>query len=358
VDEGGKPTIIAVDSRQRPDLFDDIDLTDLAVIARQSPGDLIAILDAGWTEKRLPPSADEAWRSAWRHAPRNERTRPANRDLGPHKVARSLDGLTLEIGRLTFYDPSLKYEVVNYEDAVVEGLRPEPGPDSPSAERTFGLLCHGLTSALWRLDPAAASAQDWLDLAAEQWTGTATKETTYSPVIVGGAGLEKPLFSPPMRALVDALTRLERAPIAGLIPRLKRLIEKQKRPEDSLNLGLCHEALGEWNDAIEALNEVKEHEEASPGLRAEAEYALGRSLYERNEESDLDRAIGELRDATGRDPNLAGAFYYLGRALHDSARRNLLDLSVNAFRKYLEAGAPLGHRDEVRRWIARSTESR
>ena len=85
------------------------------------------------------------------------------------------------------------------------------------------------------------------------------------------------------------------------------------------------------------------------GLLAEVLYHLGRVLYVSR--LDLDRAISLLQDATRRDPTLVGAYYYLGRALRDSARRKLRDLSVTAFRKYLEGGAPLGRRDEVRHLI-------
>jgi tetratricopeptide (TPR) repeat protein len=83
-----------------------------------------------------------------------------------------------------------------------------------------------------------------------------------------------------------------------------------------LNLGLAYDALGQSDDAVKALSKAMEHEDASPGLLAEVLYHLGRVLYVSR--LDLDRAISLLHDATRRDPNLVGAYYYVGRALRDS----------------------------------------
>jgi tetratricopeptide (TPR) repeat protein len=130
---------------------------------------------------------------------------------------------------------------------------------------------------------------------------------------------------------------------------LRRLIEVHAEPEAMLNLGLSHSALGESKAAVRALQDVIEHADVPDELLTEAQYHLGRVLYV--SDLDLDHAISLLQDATNRDPKLMGAYYYLGRALRDSARRNLLDLSITAFRKYLEGGAPLGRTDEVRRLI-------
>ncbi|HEX8202531.1 MAG TPA: tetratricopeptide repeat protein, partial [Isosphaeraceae bacterium] len=348
-DGEGKRTLVAVDSRQRPDRFDDIDLDELARIAGPSAGNLIAILDAGWTSCWTD---DEDARSHGWCAPANHRPRAATRDLA---AERPLAGLDLEIGRLTFYNESLGWSHRSVGVAV-EDLRPDPSPDSAET-KVYGRLCHALTSALWRLDPEIATTQGWIDAACESWIDPGTNPRTYAPVIVPATGPDTPLFGPPgTRTILAALTRVERGPVAALVPRLKRLIEKQKRAEDYLNLGLAHAALGQLDESIGALEEARNHEEATPGLRAEAQYHLGRALYERNSGTDLDRAVGELRDATERDPSLTGAFYYLGRALRDSARRNLRELAARAFQKYLDEGAPLGHRDEVRRWMAPSPE--
>ena len=106
-----------------------------------------------------------------------------------------------------------------------------------------------------------------------------------------------------------------------------------------------HGALGQSDEAIEALEEAKQ----GATIRPDARYHLGRLLYELKGDDELDRAIGELRAAIDANPKLTGAFYYLGRALRDQATRNLLNESMKALRQYLQAGAPLGHRSEVLR---------
>ncbi|QDV37456.1 caspase family protein [Tautonia plasticadhaerens] len=342
-DSEGRPGIISVDSRQRPDLFDDIDVEELTRIAGPSAPNLIAILDAGWTHTS---TEDEELLRRGRCAPSNVRSRIAARDLGSY---RELSGLSLGIGRTTIYSESLRVDFTGR--SVVEELLPDPEPGT-TAPKLQGRLMHALTSALRRLDPDHATASAWLAEAFVSWTDPNTKQRTDDPVVISETETDAPLFgSSASREVLTALRRVERGPIAELVPRLKRLIEKQRRPEFLLNLGLAHEALDDRDAAIDAFEDARDHEEATSGIRAEARYHLGRVLYERNRGTDLDRAIGELREAIAQDAGLTGAFYYLGRALRDSARRNLDDLAVQAFRKYLDGDAPLGHRDEVRRWM-------
>ena len=81
VDAEGRPSLIAADSRLRPDDYDDIDLEELARLSRDSGDQLIAILDAGWTNTDQLAKDDER-RSVGRTALRNAHSRMNSRDLG------------------------------------------------------------------------------------------------------------------------------------------------------------------------------------------------------------------------------------------------------------------------------------
>jgi tetratricopeptide (TPR) repeat protein len=109
-----------------------------------------------------------------------------------------------------------------------------------------------------------------------------------APIVVGEATEEQPVFGSLRSRVVEVLTRIERQPIGELVPRLKRLIDAQDRPEAMLNLGLAYDALGEIDDAVKTLSKAMEHGDASPGLLAEVFYHLGRVLYVSR--LDIDRA--------------------------------------------------------------------
>jgi tetratricopeptide (TPR) repeat protein len=348
VDAEGKVSIVAVDSRQLPEVFDDINLLELSQIAGDTCDHLITIVSAGWTGFLTSFGDDEEDRSRGRFA-QEQRFRIHSRDLALPNVPRSVEKYGPRIGRLNFYDASLRQETAGQAEEV-EAEQRDPSPGSQQS-RILSRLFHALIGALWRLDPGKATGQDVYDAASKEWIGPDTKQPGKLPVIIPMEGLGPPLFDLPASRSVEYLRRLERSSIAELIPRLKRLVEKQGRPEHYLDLGIAQDVLGCSVDAIASLEEATNHEEATPGLEAEARYHLGRILYESGSDANLDRAIGELRGALELDPKLACAYYYLGRALRDSARRNMLDLSIAAFRAYLDAGAPLGHRDEVRRWM-------
>jgi hypothetical protein len=349
-------SLVAADSRQLPDVYDDIDLAELVKMAQEPSHNLIAIVDAGWTNvDRLP--TDQGARSRGRTAPQNQRPRLRGRELVTEE-RRSLEGLDLKIGRLTVYGPSIELAVSKVyskpeqrsgaveEGLISEGLNvevelPDPEPGT-SSRKTRGILSHALIQALWQLEPATATVTDWI--------GATSRDHDSRPWLVRASKTDESIFGKPSSQLIlESLTRIERDPLGGLIARLKHLAGTEDQAETYLNLGLALASVDEYTEAIRALERAKDHEAASAELRAEAHYHLGRAYYEGVD--DVDRAISALRFATEQDPAPAGAFYYLGRALRDSAQRDLPELSVAAFRKYLEFGAPLGHRDEVLSWI-------
>jgi predicted Zn-dependent protease len=79
-------------------------------------------------------------------------------------------------------------------------------------------------------------------------------------------------------------------------------------------------------------------------------YHTGRLLYEAKEE--LGTAVDKLKRAAEEaddDPRLQ---YYLGQSLRTLVERENLKEAAEALRRYLEAGAPLGHEDEVREFLS------
>lgn len=85
------------------------------------------------------------------------------------------------------------------------------------------------------------------------------------------------------------------------------------------------------------------------GLLAEARYHLGRVLYEG--ELDFDRAVSELEEAVRLDPENICAHYFLGQAIREQIERNTYKRAEEALRIYLMKGAPMGHEEEVRKFL-------
>lgn len=84
-------------------------------------------------------------------------------------------------------------------------------------------------------------------------------------------------------------------------------------------------------------------------LLAEAKYHLGRVLFEA--ELDFDRAVSELEDTVGLDPDNVRAYYYLGQAIRAQIERETLRRAQSVLRTYLARGAPLGHEEDVREFL-------
>ena len=84
-------------------------------------------------------------------------------------------------------------------------------------------------------------------------------------------------------------------------------------------------------------------------LLAEATYHLGRVLF--MGEFDFDRAVSELDEAVRLDPDNLPAHYYLGQAIRTQVERNMLKRAEDALWTYVSHGAPLGHEDEVRKFL-------
>jgi hypothetical protein len=82
----------------------------------------------------------------------------------------------------------------------------------------------------------------------------------------------------------------------------------------------------------------------------EATYYLGKTLFEEGE--DYDRAVSLLGETVRNDPENVHALYYYGQAIRAQVEFNTLKRAENALRAYIEKGAPLGHVEEIRQFLA------
>ena len=81
----------------------------------------------------------------------------------------------------------------------------------------------------------------------------------------------------------------------------------------------------------------------------EARYHLGVTLYK--SEINFDQAVSELETALREDPENTALLYHLGQAIRLQIERNKLRQAKDLLQRYLLGGAPIGHEDEVRRFL-------
>jgi tetratricopeptide (TPR) repeat protein len=157
--------------------------------------------------------------------------------------------------------------------------------------------------------------------------------------------LDKPLF--------DAIALLE--------ARLKRLecVEGHEQKRDLIcaarrELGIAYLSAGDVERAITALEQALS---AGGLIDPEVRAYLGRALVEQGD--DLDAAVSHLQDAIAlwapTEPP-AHVDYYYGRALRERMENRRREDSARlgqAWHRYLQHGAPLGHRSEIEEFFAK-----
>jgi tetratricopeptide (TPR) repeat protein len=119
-----------------------------------------------------------------------------------------------------------------------------------------------------------------------------------------------------------------------------------------VDIGVAHALCGDPSAAIAAFKSALA---VAKDRHPEANYNLGRVLVESG--TDLALAQSELRHAANADPADPAVKYYLGAAIRGYLERESSKNSRHAqelWQGYLDAGAPLGHRDEVEAFLARS----
>ena len=322
----GTPTILSVDARQ-PNV-EDITIKELSEIA-SGRFNLLTIIDAGWflIDK---PSAD------LRSMPprmRQEKTGIFNAPVS--KAAASWE----TIGQVSIYPRSF---AGRHPGRLTESLAKSPKRGRSTKKRSQESFAAALVEVLNRPDSAKLT---YVELVKE----VAKKGTTEGPFIWGGHK-DKRLFTNKLlhdRAQ-ELFVEIEREPVRQIIELLRQLIDKRKGfyAEGHLNLGLAYALAGEYLNSIRSIERALAQQVDDT---AEAHYHMGRVLFESG--GDLADAVSELRKATELDPRNARAYYYLGQAIRALVERETLLEAEKAFRKYLEAGAPLGYGYEVQKFL-------
>jgi uncharacterized caspase-like protein len=355
----GEPAIVPCDGRTR-DTSTDILLRDLAAEVGTAPTNLTVIIDAGWTPGVTMPFG-VTWGS--RYVPPDSRprlpTRALRRAESAEKVAplpqwqpdpdwlatraRTRQALTpVQIGRVSLFNVSIQatlgVERTIGGEAIMEaefGAR-----TGQQAGTAYGVLTYALLETMRREAPnnltyalLERKIQERL-----QWL---------QPFMVGAA-LDENIFSAPVQeegAHQLLRERILQEPVRTVVPLLQRLIEQNNgvHADAHLNLGVAWAALGDFERSVAALKLAIDQGGDEPD--PEASFQLGRVLFQWNR--NLDKAIDLLRTAVEKLPDHAAAFYYLAQAIRARIEQETLVDVANAFRRYLDPGAPLGHRADI-----------
>ncbi|MGQ7848064.1 caspase family protein [Granulosicoccus sp. 3-233] len=375
----GDPTLVPAD-HGLADHSVDITFSELAAKAKGT--NLVTILDAGWQRGVQLP-----WGRAWgsRFLPRSS-VRPFNRGLreatpdrghaqdyretdlswGPQrdKVTSFIEGT--RIGRVSIFHVSLQ---------SLYGMPPGDGGETV-VEAEFDTETGGcfMQAAMQALATEPPCIHGVLTHALVDSLGEAKlEELTYTRLLSDverklgqltpfllAENLQEMIFSSPQQEQgihrqVYEQTRQE--PIKEAVRLLGSLIERYdgKSSRANLNLGIALAALGEYALSQRAIDQSIEEDEEVNEL-PEARYYMGRILYERddlpNESTrELERAVNELRCALKITPNHIPANYYFAQSLRALTERETLVEAEEAFRKYLDHGAPLGNRENILRLL-------
>jgi tetratricopeptide (TPR) repeat protein len=153
----------------------------------------------------------------------------------------------------------------------------------------------------------------------------------------------------------DLEGRIKEAAQQRTIEVASRLLEQrgERYPEGLISLGVAYAAIGDTDAAIHFLERASLNENVA--IRTHAQLALGRVLYE--SKTDIGRAVDALRRAARGDPNNAVCWFYLGQAMRRLATQNLTTEASVALRRYIDAGAPLGHVEEIEEFLSSTTSS-
>jgi uncharacterized caspase-like protein len=230
--------------------------------------------------------------------------------------------------------------------AHVEAARATPGGAAPLGSVYLGARGgHRLGAAFVRALHGDRPAS-WSALARE--LGAA--------VVVEAGARDRTLHDAPGAAMIEAfLATLHTAPFQQAAAAMHgMLVDGRVNARDAwVDLGVARGLCGDVAAAAAAFERAIA---AVPdGVHAEARYHLGRVLVESG--TDMARAQSELDRAALGLPDDPAVKYYLGAAIRGYLERESVQRSRRAqqvWHDYLDAGAPLGHRDEVEAFLARS----
>lgn len=334
-DERGAPTILGSDSR-REGVFD-IALAQLESIA--SGANLACVLD---TDAHSVLTAQQWWN---RHNPHDEIFEDGA--YGPQTAARIPSWETSKAA-VRFVPRDLR-AVSSRRDAELREDAPATVPFSAD-EVVIGRVTiaayagHRITGALverlHQLDPATLS-----------WAGWASPVTGLRHAVLHGPAANETIFhdAERLRHAEKALHKQWRSRWLEATALLGSLIDGDRGDRASwlVDLGTAHALMGDLDVAASRLK--KAIDAAVDGKHPEASYHLGRVLVESGQ--DLPRAHSELDAAAAAYPDDPAVHYYLGLAVRRLYETEGLEKARAAWRKYRDAGAPLGHLDEVEAFL-------
>ena len=309
--ESLRPTIVSADGRL--DGVYDIDLSELSSRSSQKNGNLITIIDAGWTI----------------NGGRTIESDVQNRITSRRIISTSygFNELTLKIGAISIYPNSIE---------IASSLEPISNEkeftsfEAPDKKEYHGVLTHALIEELIKISDTDNITYSQLSKALFE----------VRPKIVGNE-LEAKLFSNSvLKEVIESLVKMEKCQLIDkIIILIQRLIEQRNNtyPEGYLNLGIAYAARGDLNKSI---NYIEKAIAQKDNFYPEASYYLGRFIFESGKQ--FARAVGLLREATIDEPNNIAAYYYLGQAIRSLIEKETLVEADQAIKTYLKKGAPLG----------------
>jgi len=370
-----RPTIVSVDGRTEG-VFD-IELAELAALCPRAPISLVSIFDAGWTDfiNRDEESAAQAAKRSDRYLTADLRQRPKAGDRAiqsPDHVSTRPEGqsFALQVGRHTIFSGSI--DLIRESNHSVE-IKLPPIVSHAQQPMIHGKLTHALVSCLREEGNSVRTYKDWMDAAAKklqskpyvavdppspagrEWN---TWLKARAPHLASGDMHELILtHGAAVQRVEDSLVEIDKRRMRGCIEQLTSLAANRSdlAGEAKLDAGILAALIGDYERSLADLRVAVDHAGAlGQRDRAERHYHYGRTLYESAQPSEVDLAVSELRRAVEQDPTNGRARLYLGRAIRRLIERNLRGEAEKQFQDYLAAGAPLGDREEVQRFLSGS----
>ena len=210
-----------------------------------------------------------------------------------------------------------------------------PSPDGGKRKARYGRLTIALVEALQQVEELG-------DLRVSTLITSAGP-----PVVLAAPGQDLLLDDPLVSRVDDLIGRVRDATLMATTQHLERLLGQRNSvdAEAQLQRGILLAQIGKIDEAVAALQLAIQQFSADSRGEAQAHLHLGRVLLTSGQ--DRERAVSECRLATVQDPELAAAWFWLGRAITDLVQRESTAEASTALREYLARGAPLGRRDEV-----------
>lgn len=291
-------------------LEDSIRLKELSDISdREGYAALISIIDARWiVDDSFSKSFDESWKT-----------------------------ILKKIGQISLFSSPLQ---TMGENEAIQGESEFLSLTNPTVKVHHGVLSYHFMKRLNEItNPRITYSQILNEISGD---------VAPTPLVFG-QNLENPIFGNFMLEK-DILSSLERLFIEDIADKTMAILGKANdrkndiNPEGHLVMGIALGASGQLKQAILELEKaIRQREDKFP----EASYHLGRIRYEANE--DFFSAISDLHKA--KEANFYAAYYYLAQAKRALIGRVTDNEIERLYRKYLDNGAPIGHREEVQAFL-------